>query len=100
MPALGGYSASKAASYSMTQVLRSELGKKGVKVFAVFPGPIDTDMSKDLSLPKTSASATAEAIVDGLLAGTLDIFPDPMSQQVGAAFEKSPSEVARMFASM
>ena len=35
IPGLGGYSAAKAASYSMTQALRSELGKKGI---AVQPG--------------------------------------------------------------
>jgi NAD(P)-dependent dehydrogenase (short-subunit alcohol dehydrogenase family) len=100
MPALGGYSASKAAAWSMTQGLRGELGKKGVKVFGVFPGPIDTQMSKDITLPKTSAAETAKAIVDGVIAGTLDIYPDPMSKQVGAAFATSPAEVAKMFASM
>jgi short-subunit dehydrogenase len=100
MPALGGYSASKAASWSMTQGLRGELGKKGVKVFAVFPGPIDTEMSKDITLPKTSAADTAKAIVEGVLAGALDIFPDPMSKQVGATFATNPGEVAKMFAAM
>ena len=100
MPALGGYSASKAAAWSMTQGLRGELGKKGVKVFAVFPGPIDTEMSKDITLPKTSPQATAKAIIEGLLQGTLDIFPDPMSQQVGASFAKSPGDLKRMFAAM
>jgi short-subunit dehydrogenase len=84
----------------MTQGLRGELGKKGVKVFAVFPGPIDTEMSKDITLPKTSAADTAAAIVDGVLAGTLDIFPDPMSRQIGSTFASSPGEVARMFAAM
>jgi len=96
MPALGGYSASKAASWSMTQGLRGELGKKGVKVFAVFPGPIDTEMSKDITLPKTSAADTAKAIVEGVLAGALDIFPE----QVGATFASNPGEVAKMFAAM
>jgi len=100
MPGLGGYSASKAASWSMTQALRAELGKKGVQVFGVFPGPIDTEMSKDITLPKTSPDVTAENIVAALQADTLDVYPDPMSKQVGAAFEKSPSEVAQMFAAM
>jgi len=100
MPRLGGYSASKAASWSMTQALRAELGKKGVQVFGVFPGPIDTEMSKDITLPKTSPDVTAENIVAALQADTLDVYPDPMSKQVGAAFEKSPSEVAQMFAAM
>ena len=57
-PALGGYSVSKAAAYSMTQALRSELRKKHIDVLAVLPGPIDTDMVKDLAMPKTSPADT------------------------------------------
>jgi short-subunit dehydrogenase len=46
MPALGGYSATKAAAFSLTQSLRIELRPRGVAVHAVFPGPIDTAMVK------------------------------------------------------
>ena len=44
MAGLGGYSASKAAAFSLTQALRAELKSKGISVHAVFPGPVDTDM--------------------------------------------------------
>src|SRR5262249_49136414 len=44
MPGFGGYSASKAAAYSMTQAVRAELASKGIRVHAVFPGAVDTDM--------------------------------------------------------
>src|SRR2546421_8685732 len=50
-PPLGGYSASQAAAYSMTQALRPQLKKKRIEVLAVLPGPIDTDMVKDLAMP-------------------------------------------------
>src|SRR5450755_2355964 len=44
VPTMGGYSASKAAAYSITQALRPELKKKAIHVPAALPGPIDTDM--------------------------------------------------------
>jgi NAD(P)-dependent dehydrogenase (short-subunit alcohol dehydrogenase family) len=37
-PALAGYSASKAASYSITQALRPELRRKRIEILAAFPG--------------------------------------------------------------
>jgi NAD(P)-dependent dehydrogenase (short-subunit alcohol dehydrogenase family) len=100
MPALGGYSASKAAAYSLTQALRGELGKRGLRVHAVFPGPIDTDMIKSFEMPKTSAADVARGLLEGLVRGDDDIFPDPMSMQVGTGWLKAPKEVEKMFAAM
>ena len=97
MPALGGYSASKAAAWSLTQALRAELGKQGVQVFAVFPGPVDTDMIRSFEMPKTPAAAVARAIFDGVEASVLDVFPDAMSKYVGALFAKDPAAVERRF---
>jgi short-subunit dehydrogenase len=100
MPGLGGYSASKAAAYSATLALRGELGKQDVAVHAVFPGPVDTDMSKDITLPKTSPEVVAQAIVDGIERGEEDIYPDPMAKQVMGAWLANPKEVERMFGAM
>jgi NAD(P)-dependent dehydrogenase (short-subunit alcohol dehydrogenase family) len=98
-PALGGYSASKAAAYSMTQALRPELKKKQIDILAVLPGPIDTDMVKDLSMPKTSPTDTARGLLAGIVRGDEEIFPDPMAQQMGALWNKSHKEYERVFAS-
>lgn len=100
MSALGAYSASKAAAFSLTQGLRYELAKKGVRVHAVFPGPVDTDMARDITLPKTSPVDVAKAIVDGLARGDEDIAPDPMSRQVLEAWLRDPKGVERQFGSM
>ncbi len=100
MPGLGGYSASKAAAYSVTQALRGELAPKGIAVHAVFPGPVDTDMSKAIALPKTSPQAVAQAIVEGVVRGDEDILPDPMAQQVFGKWSRNPKEVERMFGAM
>src|SRR3954470_14042100 len=100
IPALGGYSASKAASWSMTQAVRAELVKKNISVHAVFPGPVDTDMAKDMQLPKTSARDVARAVLDGVELGQDDITPDSMSRDVHGAWLKDPKGVERQFAAM
>jgi NAD(P)-dependent dehydrogenase (short-subunit alcohol dehydrogenase family) len=99
-PALGGYSASKAAAYSMTQALRPELKKKGIDVLAALPGPIDTDMVKALPMPKTSPADVARGVLAGVARGEEEIFPDPMAKQMGALWSKSPKEYERAFASL
>lgn len=98
MPSLGGYSSSKAAAWSLTQALRAELGKHGVQTFAVFPGPVDTDMTRGAEMPKTPAATVARAILDGIEKSALDIYPDPMSRGVGALFATDPAAVERQFA--
>ena len=88
MPSIGGYSAAKAAAYSVTQALRSELARRGVSVHAVLPGPIDTDMVRSMPMAKTSPELVAQAIIEGVEAGAEEIFPDPASRQMFALFQK------------
>ncbi len=80
VPILPAYSASKAAAFSVTQSLRALLAGQGVTVHAVLPGPIDTDMIRDLMVPKASPSLVAQAIFDGVENGDEEIFPDPFSE--------------------
>jgi NAD(P)-dependent dehydrogenase (short-subunit alcohol dehydrogenase family) len=80
IPVLPAYSISKAAALSLTQSLRALLAGKGVSVYAVLPGPIDTDVVRHLELPKTPPEYVARAMLDGVERGDEDIFPDSMSQ--------------------
>jgi NAD(P)-dependent dehydrogenase (short-subunit alcohol dehydrogenase family) len=80
IPVLPAYSISKAAALSLTQSLRALLAGQGVSVYAVMPGPIDTDMVRNLDIPKTPPREVARAILDGLEGGDEEIFPDPMSR--------------------
>ena len=79
LPIIPSYSISKAASLSLSQSLRALLAPRGVSVHAVLAGPIDTEMSRDLSISKASRESVARAIFDAVQAGEDDIFPDPMS---------------------
>jgi NAD(P)-dependent dehydrogenase (short-subunit alcohol dehydrogenase family) len=89
-PILPAYSASKAAAFSVTQSLRALLAGRGVSVHAVLPGPIDTDMGRDLPIPKTPPETVARASFDGVESGEEEIFPDPLSQMIGPGWSASP----------
>lgn len=84
-PAIASYSISKAAAFSMTQSLRAFLAGQRVRVHAVLPGPIDTDMSRDLDVPKETPESAAKNIFAGVENELEEIFPDGMS----ATFEES-----------
>ncbi len=81
-----GYSISKAAALSLTQSVRALSGGHGVTVHAVLAGPIDTDMSRELDVPKTAPESVASAIFDGVEAGEEDIFPDRMSKTLAESW--------------
>jgi NAD(P)-dependent dehydrogenase (short-subunit alcohol dehydrogenase family) len=100
MAALGGYSASKAAAWSITQSLRGELRSRNIAVHAVFPGPVDTDMVRAMDMPKTAPADVAAAVLAGIEAGSEDIFPDPMSRDSYATYSRDPKALERAFLGM
>ncbi|MBV8952491.1 MAG: SDR family NAD(P)-dependent oxidoreductase [Solirubrobacterales bacterium] len=94
------YSASKAAQHSLTQAARAILAGRGVTVHGVYPGPVDTDMSKDLpaQFEKTAPDDVASQILDGVEAGYEDIFPDPFAAAFAERFHTSSKSVERQMA--
>src|SRR5580698_8555832 len=82
VPFSPAYSISKAAAFSLAQSLRALLAGRGVRVHVVLPGPVDTDMSRGLDIPKASPESVARAIFDGVEKGEEEIFPDPMSESL------------------
>jgi len=92
IPVTPAYSLSKAAAFSLTQSLRMLLAGRGVRVHAVLTGPTDTDMVRDLDIPKTPAQAVARGILDGIEGGEEDIFPDPMSAMLADAWHAGPDK--------
>lgn len=99
-PLMGGYSASKAALFSLTQGARIELAGKHIRVHNVIPGPIDTDMAKDFNGDKTSPIDTAKAILNGLESDEADSFPDPGGQSMFAIWKKNYRDLEFMVADM
>jgi NAD(P)-dependent dehydrogenase (short-subunit alcohol dehydrogenase family) len=92
LPVIPAYSISKAAAFSLSQSLRALLAGRGVSVHAVLTGPVDTDMSRGLDIPKASPESVARAIFDGVENGEEDIFPDPMSESMANSWRSGAAK--------
>ncbi len=92
------YSASKAASYSITQALRELLSEQGTTVLSVHPGPIATDMGDEAGLTAIAEPPTlvADGIIAALKAGEFHVFPDTMARQIGGAYQSFAKNVVEV----
>jgi NAD(P)-dependent dehydrogenase (short-subunit alcohol dehydrogenase family) len=61
-PAIGAYSAAKAAVLNLTQVLAQEWGRSGVRVNMVSPGWIRTDVNEAFTSSEQAAAEIAEDV--------------------------------------
>jgi NAD(P)-dependent dehydrogenase (short-subunit alcohol dehydrogenase family) len=86
IPILPAYSVSKAAAFSLSQSVRALLASRGVRVHIVLPGPVDTDMTRGLDIPKTPPQLVAQNIIDGIERGEEEIFPDPFSASLAESW--------------
>lgn len=89
------YSASKAASYSLTQALRDKLKDQGTHVVSVHPGPIQTDMADAAGLGEIAEppSLVAKAIFEAIEKAEFHAWPDSMAKQIGGAYQSFASNV-------
>jgi len=92
IPVTPAYSLSKAAAFSLTQSLRMLLAGQGVRVHAVLTGPADTDMVRDLDIPKAPPQSVAQGIFDAVGRGEEDIFPDPLSATIADGWHAGPAK--------
>jgi short-subunit dehydrogenase len=90
LPIIPSYSISKAAALSLSQSLRALLAPRGVSVHAVLAGPMNTEMSRDLDVPKATTESVARAVLDAVQQGEDDIFPDPMSATLAESWRAGP----------
>lgn len=93
--AFATYSASKAASYSITQALREVLAPQGTLVVSVHPGPIATDMADAAGLTDIAEppAVVADAILAALAAGEFHVFPDALARRLGEAYRPFATSV-------
>lgn len=99
-PAIGPYSATKAAVHSYTQGLRSELASDGIRVLGVYPGPIDTRMAEDFEMDKPKPEQVAIKTFEAMKKGEVDVLPDDFAVQMYEAFLQHPHELEKVFAEM
>jgi NAD(P)-dependent dehydrogenase (short-subunit alcohol dehydrogenase family) len=101
LPLIPAYSISKAAAFNLTQSLRVLVAGRGVRVHAVLTGPVDTDMTRGLDIPKASPRSVARAIFDGVDTRQDDIFPDPMSQSLAQSWRSGAAKaLERQYAAL
>jgi NAD(P)-dependent dehydrogenase (short-subunit alcohol dehydrogenase family) len=86
LPVIPAYSVSKAAAFNLTQSLRVLLAAQGVRVHAVLLGPVDTDMTRGLDIPKASPESVAHNIFDGVERDEAEIFPDSFSESLAESW--------------
>jgi NAD(P)-dependent dehydrogenase (short-subunit alcohol dehydrogenase family) len=80
----GGYGASKAAFWSVTNSLRIELEAQGTLVTGVHLGYTDTDMVSDYDVPKNDPRDVAQQIVDAIERGDTEVLADDLTRHVKA----------------
>lgn len=74
--------ASKAAALRLTEGLDAELSPHGVRAFAVMPGAIDTDMSRDYEGEKLSTDDVVNATLAALDGGEREVYVGQMATDV------------------
>jgi short-subunit dehydrogenase len=90
---LSTYSASKAASYSLTQALRTELGPKGYCT-KCSPGSSRNSYGRCRRFENPAdTTVVSEGIINALEAGDFHLFPDEMAKQIEAAYQSFSDNV-------
>lgn len=97
LPLMATYCASKAAAFSITQALRAETQRTGVRVCGVFPGVVDTEMSAHIAGPKLAPAELASAVIAALRNGTEDLYP-ASAEAVRALLQQDWKAVERSMA--
>lgn len=81
-PLLATYGASKAAAWALTNGLRIELEGQGTQVLGLHAGFIDTDMTRDVTAPKSTPESVVAQALDALEAGERQVLADELTRQV------------------
>ena len=66
VPGQAGYAAAKAGLLALTRTLAREVGRRGIRVNAVVPGFVATEMTADLPAEKASALRAGECLPGGV----------------------------------
>lgn len=96
MPAHGAYGATKAALWSLSNVLRIQLAEQGTRVLGLHFGYTDTPMTNGIDSPKNDPADIVRAALDGLDQGAFEVTADDTARRVKSALS-SPPEVLYPF---
>lgn len=94
IPEIATYCASKAAAHSITQGFRYESINTSIKVVGVYPGYVDTNMTKNIDVVKVTPEELVFNICDDFEHGIIDIFPDSMSKELSKSWNQNSIYIA------
>jgi NAD(P)-dependent dehydrogenase (short-subunit alcohol dehydrogenase family) len=95
VPALGAYSAAKAAAWAMTNVARQELAPGGIHVAALHVGYMDTDTVAFIAAPKADPAGVAALALDGTEADLTETLADDLGRSVKQGIDRPPASPVR-----
>ncbi|PCE29887.1 SDR family oxidoreductase [Burkholderia ubonensis] len=84
-PILSGYGVSKSAAWALTNGLRHSLREQHTQVVGLHAGFIDTDLTRDLQVPKASPADVVRQAYDAIEAGAEEVATDERTRQVKQA---------------
>lgn len=80
LPVGASYGVSKAALWSATDSMRTELAPRGVQVVGVYVGLVDTDMGAFADAPKSDPDDVVRQVLDGIEAGAQEVLADQVTR--------------------
>lgn len=96
----GSYSASKAATLSLTQGVRAELAAQGTLVVAVLPATIDIGMGKSYPDPKVSPEDVVRDALQAVIDQVEDVYPGEQAKAMAAELLQDPKSLEKAVAMM
>lgn len=96
-PGVGGYAASKAAGWSLTNSLRLELAGQGTLVTGLYLSSTDTDMMAGWDVPKNDPADVVRLALDGIEAGAFEVVADEETAETKRLLSADPREVYAEF---
>jgi NAD(P)-dependent dehydrogenase (short-subunit alcohol dehydrogenase family) len=93
-PVVGGYAASKAAEWSLTNAVRQELSAQNTLVVGVHAGYIDTDMAAGVEDAKISPEEVVAQVLAAIEVGQEEVLADGLSRAVKAGLSEPVGQVA------
>jgi len=89
--ALAPYAATKSAAWSYTNALRSSVRESAIQVLGLHVGFMDTDLVRDIDLPKTDPKIVVAKTLDALEAGKEEVLGDELTQHVKQGLSADPA---------
>jgi len=88
-----GYAASKAAMWSATNALRTELRGQGTQVIGLLVGMIDTPMSARWDVPKVTAASVVAQAYDAVVDGSIEVLADEPTRDLKSRLNTKAEEL-------